>query len=209
MHSAGGSPEVFRSRFNRIIAVCAWVLDAALLGGTVATDALAAHPALVVPAGLIAVASWVTLWHPGVTVDDEKVSLVNIVRTVSVPWEALIDVDTQYALTLRTPRRSYSAWAAPAPGRAGAAIARRTERRHGAPAVMPGTGGRSRPGDMLGTESGDAAYLVRSRWQSLIAEGRVEAGLADETAITVRWHLFSLVALTALAVGSAFALGWA
>ena len=49
-------------------------------------------------------------------VHDGGATLENPYRTIDVPWAALVNVDTRYALTLITPHAKYAAWAAPAPG---------------------------------------------------------------------------------------------
>lgn len=209
MPSADPDPrrEVFHSRFNRVLAVVVWAIVALLLASGVVSGILAARPVFLVPAALLALAGWVALWRPAVIVDDEAAKLVNVARTVTVPWPALIDVDTKYALTLRTPGHVYPAWAAPAPGRAGAAMARRRERGSvRPPGPLPSE--RSRPGDLLASESGQAAYMVRARWQELVGAGRVEAGIADRVRVVQTWHLGYLGPLIALAIGSVFALGW-
>lgn len=194
--------EVFHSRFNRMLAVATWLIDALLLGSGIASGILSDRPQLIVPAALVGFAAWAGLWRPAVVVDDEAVILVNVVGSVTVPWAALIEVDTKYALALRTPGRVYSAWAAPAPGRAGAAMAGR--RQHDS-----GRSGASRPGDLLASESGEAAYLVRTRWTELLDAGRVETGVADTVSVQRNRHLVTLAVLVVLATASAFALGWA
>ncbi|MEP6481126.1 MAG: PH domain-containing protein [Rhodoglobus sp.] len=206
--SPDGSVETFHSRFNRVLAVAIWAIDGLLVAGGVVSGTLEGHPALVAPAALLAFAAWLALWHPAVIVDDDDATLVNVIRTVVVPWSALIDVDTKYALTLRTPERAYSAWAAPAPGRAGAAMARRVERGR-QPSGHRGTAVSPRPGDLMASESGQAAYMVRTRWQELIAADSVETGIAHEVVVRTNWHWPSIAVLVALAIGSAFALGWA
>ena len=46
-----------------------------------------------------------------------------------------------------------------------------------------------RPGDLKGTDSGQAARLVRGRWEELIESGSLDAGNADTTTVrvTLRW----------------------
>jgi len=125
-----------------------------------------------------------------------------VLRTVVIPWAALIDVDTKFSLTLRTPNGRFGVWAAPAPGRTGVAMARRAERRHGNQAQTAAMGNRSRPGDLVTTESGEAAYLVRDRWNSLVEAGRIEAGQAESTAVLVRWHWVLDAALAGLLIAT-------
>jgi hypothetical protein len=200
---------VFHSRFNRILAIVVWSLEVFLLVSSGVAGEFVKNPAMfLVPAVFAAVLVWALLWNPQVIVGDQEVVIVNVLRTIVVPWPALIDVDTKYSLSLRTPRGNYAAWAAPAPGRTSLAIARRAERRHGSSAQVPAIGGRSRPGDLITTESGEAAYLVRERWNKLVESGAIEAGIADSTPVTIRWHWVSDGVLLLLAVATTVALGW-
>lgn len=192
--------SVFHSRFNRVLAVISWALIAFLaLSGAIA-GAITMRPALGVAAIFSALVVYALLWRPSVSVDDQSVTLVNVMRTVVVPWSALIDVDTKYSLSLVVPGREFAAWAAPAPGRTAATLARRSDARLGNRAVARGLAHRSRPGDLTNTESGEAAYLVRERWNTLREEGRIEGGVAESTPITIRWHFVQLALLAVTAV---------
>ena len=204
MHKTDTASDSFHSRFNRILAVVAWALTLfALITSAVAGLLVGAEAArIVLPLALIALAAYVVLWRPSLTVDDDAVTVVNVLRTVVIPWAALIDVDTKFSLTLRTPNGRFGVWAAPAPGRTGVAMARRAERRHGNQAQTAAMGNRSRPGDLVTTESGEAAYLVRERWNSLVEAGRIEAGQAESTAVLVRWHWVLDAALAGLLIAT-------
>jgi hypothetical protein len=199
---ASAMREVFTSRFNRVIACVVWVLDAFVLGTSLIANT--SQPSVLVPGALVAFLAWVVLWRPNVEVDDEAVTLRNVLGTVRIPWAAIIQVDTKYSLSIRTPRRVYSAWAAPAPGRTGLAFAKRAER-HGRTPSLPG--GANRPGDLLGTESGQAAYIVRERWDELRESGRIDIGVADSTVTATRWHVWELLVVAALVTGSVLLLG--
>jgi hypothetical protein len=96
-------------------------------------------------------------------------------------------------------------WSAPAPGTARTLRATRNETkgRVGRPSVEDTV---RRPGDLLGTESGAAAEVIRRRWTALQNTGAIEAGRADETPVGVRWHIATLAGLTVLTVGSVAAL---
>ncbi len=179
--------EVFRSKFNRVLAIVIAGLDA-VFGISVLLTADLAYYATGLP--LIALAgfgAWTVLWRPCVHVSDDAVSLVNVSRTVQIPWAALIQVDTRYSLTLATSRARYSAWAAPAPGRP---TTRQAERRD-APERDPGA--RVRPGDLPATNSGDAAYLVRTRWGTVAAQVQIETGTYEQNQEIVKWHAAHLV----------------
>lgn len=192
--------ERFTSRFNRVLAVCAWVVVALAIAGYLWAHRGLAQPLWLLPAGFVAFAAWAWLWRPAVEVDDSGVRLVNLVRTVEIPWQALIRIDTRFALTLHTPRHGYSAWAAPAPGRTGVALAKRREARASTVRV-PDLGASVRPGDLLGTESGEAAAMVRQRWHELRESGRIEPGVAHETPVRIRVHWWQDAVLLALLAG--------
>jgi len=204
MHKTDSARDSFHSRFNRILAVVAWALTLFALVTSVVAGVLVPTTVarIVLPLALVALAAYAVLWRPRLVVDDEAVTVVNVLRTVVIPWSALIDVDTKFSLTLRTPNGRYSVWAAPAPGRTGVAMARRAERRHGNQVQTAAMGNRSRPGDLVTTESGEAAYLVRDRWNSLVESGRVEAGIAETVAVQVRWHWVLDVALALLLIAT-------
>lgn len=186
--SAAVDRDVFVSRFNRVLAVLVWLLDAFVLVGYVWIHAGLRDPLVIVPVAFVALLAWVALWRPRVEIDDDGILVRNVLRTITVPWPALIHVDTKYALTLFTPGHRYSAWAAPAPGRTGAAMAQRKQQR-GTVAMAPvGADGTIRPGDLIASESGQVAYLIRERWARLRDAGRIEAGIAQETPVRIQVH---------------------
>jgi len=179
--------EVFRPKFNRVSALVIWGF-AAVFGISVLLTADLDYYATGLPViALFAFAAWTALWRPCVYISDDGVALVNVTRTVQVPWPALIQVDTRYALTLMTPRATHSAWAAPAPGRPTTrrAIQRNAPERDDVERV--------RPGDLPATNSGDAAHLVRTRWDILRHQEAIELGAADQTQEVVHWHSLDLV----------------
>jgi hypothetical protein len=196
--------EVFVSRFNRVLAVVIWAAAAALIVGLL----VSVHDVrllYIVPCALFAFIGWALLWRPLLAVGDEGIEVVNVTRTIDIPWQALIHVDTKYALTLYTPGRRFPVWSAPAPGTARTLRATRQETKGlvGKPNVADSV---RRPGDLLNTESGAAAEVVRRRWTQLQQNGTIDSGLADETPVTVRWHIVSLAVLTVLAIGTVAAL---
>ncbi len=74
---------------------------------------LAYAPWLLLPAAVV----WAVFWNPRVVVDDSGLTLVNVLRTVRLPWPAIQDVDTRWALKLHTAYGTFGAWAAPSAGR--------------------------------------------------------------------------------------------
>jgi hypothetical protein len=191
---------MFHSRFNQVLAIVVWVFCggavAAIIAGGIGTTA--GYLPLV---ALVAFLAWAGLWRPSVGVGEDAVTVVNTLSTIVVPWAALIQVETRYALTLVTPHGRYAATAAPAPGRLATALSRRELGRAGA---QVDADGRIRPGDLPNTDSGAAAYLVRERWERLVADGGIEIGVADTTPVERRWH-WSVIAIALVLLAGAIA----
>lgn len=189
---------MFHSRFNQVLAVVVWLFCCGAVAAVLVSGLgnSAEYLPLIAFAALLA---WAGLWRPAVGVTDDAVTIVNVFSTIVVPWTALIQVETRYALTLVTPGGRYTATAAPAPGRLATALSRREMRR-----IESQTGGTGtmRPGDLPSTDSGAAAYLVRHRWEKLVAEERIELGVADSTPATRRWHWTVITISTALLVAA-------
>ncbi|WCI08535.1 PH domain-containing protein [Arthrobacter sp. OVS8] len=121
-----GTVEIFKARTNIWFAWLSWSVAALGIVVTVITAGPAAL-AGTAPLLLIAFLGWQLFWMPAVVVHERGVTLENPFRSVVVPWEALVHVDTRFALTLVTAHKSYAAWAAPAPeSGAGATPSRRT-----------------------------------------------------------------------------------
>ncbi|SEC51344.1 PH domain-containing protein [Paramicrobacterium humi] len=193
----------FVSRFNRILCVVCWALTAGAAAAVIwlAVIGMPIRLALLVPLGAIAAAAFVCLWRPGLTVDDDAITVNNVFATTHIPWHSLINVDTKYALTLFTPGRRIPVTAAPAPGSITAFRLARKEGKSRRDLVSS-----SRPGDLRGTDSGDAARLVRDRWESLKRAGRIELGRADEAMLERHPNRGTIVTLTAGVVLSVAAL---
>ena len=184
------------SRFNRIAAVIVW----SLAGLAVITAVWSADPRLTwvyAAAPLAALLGWMALWRPCVEVSDRGVRIENVSHDVDVPWEALVHVETARALTLHTPSGSFTAWSAPAPGFFTTMMGNAKARREASAA-----GGDARPSDRMGTDSGNAALVVRESWRSRLDAGQVELGVADETPVKRHWHVTFLIASIVLAAAS-------
>jgi hypothetical protein len=182
-----GKVEIFKARTNKWFAWLSWAVAGfgmVVMAVSAGSGALAG----IAPLVLIAFLGWQLFWLPAVVVDDAGISLENPFRSIAVPWAALVHVDTRFALTLVTARKSYTSWAAPAPGIWGGRNAR-PEDLQGLPATTYGPAQSVRPGDLKSTDSGQAARLVRERWDELAESGRLAAGDADTTParVTYRW----------------------
>jgi hypothetical protein len=191
--------EIFRPGISRLFAWTCWAVAAFGMGVSVISGGPAGL-AGILPLLFVAYLGWLLFWRPAVIVSDTGVTLENPFRLVEVPWEALVQVDTRYSLTLITPRGKYSAWAAPAPGIWGGRNAHPDHLR-GLPDSSYGPGNSVRPGDLKSTDSGAAAQIVRTRWQELLESGRVESGRAEETRVrsAVAWPRIAVAVTLAVA----------
>ncbi|WP_035876892.1 PH domain-containing protein [Cryobacterium sp. MLB-32] len=192
-------PDTYVSRFNRTLAG----IVVALCAVSAVALSLTGQELFLIPTGFIVLLCWVYLWAPSVCVSDRAVTVRNPLRTIEIPWAALVQVDTKFSLTLFTPGRRWPVWVAPAPGRGTVRRANRAGEsvdRTRFMTVEP------RPGDLPGTESGDAAQLVRNRWDRLQATGAIEAGVAEQTPVTLIPHRTIAALLVVFAVGSAAAI---
>ncbi|MFJ6001241.1 PH domain-containing protein [Arthrobacter sp. NPDC092385] len=182
-----------------------WFTGGAVLvaaGGLVSVVATGGAAGLLAGWPLIGIAygGWWLFWYPAVVIAEDSVTLRNPLATIRVPWSALIDVDTKYALKLVTPSGAFTAWAAPAPGVWGT-HAGKPEHVTNLPSTSYGPGGSVRPGDLKNTDSGYAAYLVRSRWQELVEGGMLDVDHPGRAHRTWNWsHIAAAVVL--LAVGA-------
>jgi hypothetical protein len=201
----GAVEEVFRPAFGRGLSVVVAVLGVAVVAFVAATSGVT-DAVLTLPWVLLFVAScWAIYWRPCVVVSNGGVRLVNVTRTIDVPWPSITDVETRYALTLVTAYGRFAAWAAPAPS-AGTAL--RTAMRSRPPAGEDEVVRTVTKGEMAGTPSGDAATMVRRRWDRLRADGFLDDPRLEFEAPPIRWHWkigLLLAGLAALSLGSLLA----
>lgn len=193
--------QSFRTRSSTWWTAAAWVVLVGYVVARAADDGLAAAARtlpVVLALGLLA---WLVFWYPDVTVDDAGITVVNPFRTTFVPWPALVDVRTQYALTLVTPTGRVRAFAAPGPGRHQVMTAGADE-----VTALPRTAFDSRGavpmGDLAGSPSGRVALEIRRRWEALVEGEQLALGVADETPVTQRWNTAALGALVVLVVAA-------
>lgn len=154
---------------------------------------------------LISLAVWASYWNPRVSIDDAGVHLVNVLRTIDLPWPAIQRIDTKWALTLITAYGTFPAWAAPAPS--GIATARAARRSHikGLPESTYGPGGSVRPGDMPSSPSGAAAAAVRARWEQLRDAGHLDDPRLESRTAPVHWHWPVIIGAPLLALAGTLA----
>lgn len=153
---------------------------------------------------LLGTLAWATFWRPELVIEPHGLRVVNVFRTVDVAWPAIQRLDTRFALTIYTHEGRVGVWTAPSPGVRGTVRIGREDVRE-LPDTAYGPGGTVRPGDALGTASGDAGYLVRRRWEQLRDAGLLDRG-AEAGSVRRSWHVATIAAVAALAVACVVAL---
>lgn len=165
--------QIFNSRFGRVMTIA--TIGLLLLSVYVtAVDAGAAAVFSMLPT--VALISYIVIlvfWLPRVEIDEGGVRFRNIFSTVYISWAAINRIDTKWALTIFTSGAKYSAWSASAPGRHSAIFATKDQGSH-----LPESSylaGTIRPGDLITSDSGAAAAVIRRIWESK----RDQAGIAS------------------------------
>lgn len=190
-------PTTYRSGASRVLAAATVVICVVGLLALLLQDGLTGLLRYGWWILLVAVLAWALFWKPHVRVDDAGVELVNVVRTITLPWPSIQDVDTKWALTLKTAYGSFGAWAAPAPGRHGTRRVTDRDLRH-LPRESFDANRSIRPGDTPASPSGQAAWVVRERWEELRDAGHLDNPRLEFERVPVNWHVGTIVAVAAL-----------
>lgn len=189
-------------RFGRILTIAVGVVAAAALASAVSQGAESVLRT-VAPVALLVVATWAAFWRPTVVVHADSVTVRNVFSTEEVDLADIQRIDTRFALTLDTVNGRVTAWAAPAPGRHSVITAQRSDTRHLPESTY--SGGTMRPGDLVTSDSGTAAAVIRRRWEDLRDEkGGIGDGPATGRRRTV--HVATIAVLAALLVAAALSL---
>lgn len=196
------APTVFRPAFGRVLSVVTVVICAAgMVGFIVGGDGGG-----LIRYGwgllLIAFAAVCAFWLPSLGITEREITVRNVFSTIHVPWAAVQRVDTKWALTLYTEGQRVTSWASPAPSRYSSQVSNTSDARLASKA----SGSNIRPGDLLNTDSGAAAWLIRRQWEELREDGVIDSG-ADTATVRRDIHWITIGALAALT--AATALGFA
>lgn len=188
------APTTFRPVFGRVLSVIVAVMAAGgLVGFVVAGDVLGLLRggwALLLLIALV----FALFWFPRVSVAEHEVTVRNVFSTVHIPWPAILSVDTKWALTIRTPEGVVTAWASPAPNR----YATQTSSQSAARVAADPMGFAPRPGDLLETESGAVAYVIRRHWEDLREAGHLDAPVLEGGRLRRDIHWVTIAVLAGL-----------
>lgn len=188
----------FRPAFSRALSIVVAIIAlSGIVGFVVASDGLGLLRygwALLL---LVAVAL-ALFWFPRLTVAEPEVTVVNVFSTVHVPWAAIERVDTKYALTLHTAGGVVTVWASPAPNRYATQAASRSAARIAGDAA----GTSPRPGDLLETQSGAAAFVIRRHWDDLREDGKLQNVAGADGGVRRDIHWATIITLGVLTVAT-------
>ena len=144
--------------------------------------------------------AWLLFWNPSVKVSEEGVVVDNIFKTHKLNWSAITRIDTKYSLSLETKDRTIQAFGAPAPSRYAGFMANKTEAEHLPESSFVGKG-LVRPGDLTSSDSGVAAYVIRSHWEKLRDLNKLNENSSVKSN-WVRWRIVVFIFLSVAAVAS-------
>lgn len=190
---------VFRPQFGKYLTIGLALIGAAIIVLDVVQNGLNTVFGLLPWVLLVVGGCWAAYWRPEVAVDDSGVLVVNVLRTITLPWPAIQRIDTKWALTLFTAYGKFTAWAAPAPGLVASRRAAGRDLR-GLPESTYGPGDSVRPGDLPQSPSGAAALVVRRRWEELRDAGHLDNPRLEHDSAPVVWHTGTLAAAAVLVV---------
>lgn len=192
------APTTFRPGFGRVLCVIVVAIAVAGLAGFVVTADLIGLLRYGWGLALLAAVAVALFWLPSLAVAEHEITVKNVFSTLHVPWTAIERIDTKYALTLYTPLGRIAAWASPAPSRYAGQVS--SSRDAGLPGA--GLGGSIRPGDLLNTASGAAAYVIRSHWDQLRDDGLLENSVIEVGSLRRDVHWPTLVVLSVLTIAT-------
>lgn len=119
-------------------------------------------------AGTFAIATFISvlihlvIHRPSLEIGDEGVIINNPLSRIQIGWQDVLEIETRYSLTFHTKSKSYSAWAALAPGR----YHHRTVNPYEVKGLIPSSTTLIRASDSPRTDSGAASYIAKLRWNS-------------------------------------------
>lgn len=155
-----GETVVFKTGFSRYFPIVCAVVVAVLsivIAAEDASELVRSVPLLVAGAVLV----WLLFGYPRVEVSDGGITLVNVVRTVHVPWPCFTGADARWNLRVDTTAGSYTSWALPA----GSGTARRLPKRRHDPSPTQR--------QLMGNTAEAAALLIGERVRALKDAGHL------------------------------------
>jgi hypothetical protein len=187
--------QVFRPVSGYIFAAIVYLMAACLSVALWLVDNLQNAISGTVWAVAISLGAHLIFIRPKVTIFDEGVTVTNPLVSYTLGWQLVDDIDVRYALTLVTPAKRISAWAATAPGRYHGRTVHETELK----GYRLSNESQIRPGESPRTSSGEAAQLCRIRLDAFAA-GNIQGAAAQIKFNTLGTAVLLLAVVAALLI---------
>ena len=189
----------FRPAFGRVLSIVIVAIALSGLVGFAVTNDWEGLARYSWPLLLLGAFALALFFLPYLDVTENEITVRNVLSTVHIPWPSIERIDTKYALTLYTNRGTVSVWASPAPSRyAGQVSAHRD-----VTLAAADQGGSIRPGDLLSSASGAAAFVIRQHWNDLRDDGLLDSPGAANDGYRREIHWATIGLLAALAIATA------
>jgi Bacterial PH domain len=190
-----------QSRFSRvltvlIIAICVFTEGALIVHGDVEWILRGTAPL-----ALAGVLAFVLFWAPLVRISPATVEFVNPLRSFTVTWPAIEDIQTRWALTIVAAGRKITAWASPAQSRYGSLGQLRRD--SFGRADFDSTKAAQRRADAPSSVAGLAPMLLTQQWEEYRDAGLL--GAVEGEGVQIRWHVRMIAVVSALVVLSILA----
>ncbi|MFM8752142.1 MAG: PH domain-containing protein [Actinomycetota bacterium] len=154
--------EFFRPKTAVFTAYCGYgLLTLAVIQPVVTGDFIDATRSVAV-AAFISTLIYLIIHRPSLEIGDEGVVINNPLNRIEIGWQDVLEIETRYSLTFHTKSKSYSAWAALAPGR----YHHRTVNPYEVKGLIPNSTKLIRASDSPRTDSGAASYIAKLRWNN-------------------------------------------
>ncbi|WP_374927816.1 PH domain-containing protein [Kytococcus sedentarius] len=106
---AGRPAQVVHPKKARILAVISWLLAVCFIVLALVTRPMSWVTVWLAIAG--SALAWVLIWRPRITLDPYGLTIVNPVRTTTVPWQRMRRVGSRWSLEVESEKGMHRAWA--------------------------------------------------------------------------------------------------
>lgn len=130
---------------------------------------------------------WIVFGYPRVEVSDGGITLVNVVRTVHVPWPCFTGADARWNLRIDTRSGSYTSWALPA----GSGTARRLPNRREEASMTQR--------QLRGNTAEAAAVIIGERVTALTEAGHLGSPTLGDVEVDVSINPAAVISAAAVA----------
>jgi len=141
-----------------------------------------------------AILVWIVFGYPRVEVSDGGITLVNVIRTVHVPWPCFTGADARWNLQIETTSGSYTSWAIPA----GSGTARRFPNRRNEASMTER--------QLRGNTAEAAAVIIGERVKTLAEAGHLGSPTLGDVEVGISINRAAVISAAVIAACMVIAL---